>query len=78
LLDSEGKLVENLPLDWDVRKWLPGKFNADAAVQLKTKPGAYELALGIRDPWTGRPGIAFLNDLSRRDGWTILSRVEVR
>jgi hypothetical protein len=78
MLDNQGKLVEKLPLDWDVRKWLPGKFKAQAAPLVTAMPGSYQLALGIRDPWTDLPAIAFANELPRRDGWTILSRIDVR
>jgi|GEM_PF-3444250 len=78
LLDKQGKLVENLPLDWDVRKWLSGKFQAKAAPAVTVKPGNYQLALGIRDPWTDRPAVAFANDLPRHDGWTVLSRIDIR
>jgi hypothetical protein len=78
LLDSQGGLVEKVPLDWDVRRWLPGKFQADAERAVTAKPGKYQLAIGIRDPWTDRPAIKFANDLPRHDGWTIVSRIEVR
>ena len=78
LLDGEGLPVEKLPLDWDVRKWLPGKFRADAAVRVNAKPGTYQLGLAIHDPWSEGAGIAFANDVPRRGGWTIVSRVEIR
>jgi hypothetical protein len=78
LLDNNSKLVESLPLDWDVRKWLPGKFQAKAAPPVNARPGSYQLALGIRDPWTGLPAIGFANELPRHEGWTVISRVEVR
>ena len=78
LLDGQGALVEKLPLDWDVRKWLPGKFHAEAALQLKAKPGKYQLAIAIRGPWTDGPAIQFANDLPCLNGWTIVSRIEAR
>jgi hypothetical protein len=78
LLDSDGKLAGTLPLDWDVRKWLPGKFQVEASVQVNVAPGTYQLALGIRDPWLDRPSIGFANDLPRNGGWTSLSSVQVR
>lgn len=78
LLDGDGTPVEKLPLDWDVRKWLPGKFQANGAVQVNAKPGTYQLGLAIQDPWSEGAGILFANDLPRRGGWTLLSRVEVR
>ena len=78
LLDQQGNLVEKLPLDWDVRKWLSGKFQVKAAPPVTAKPGSYQLAVGILDPWTDRPAIQFANELPRQDGWTIVSQIEVR
>jgi hypothetical protein len=78
LLDKKGKLVENLPVDWDVRKWLPGKFQATAAPPISAKTGSYQLAVGVRDPWSERPAIGFANELPRLEGWTVVSQIEVR
>jgi hypothetical protein len=78
LLDAQGTGVEKLPLDWDIRKWLPGKFKATASVAVTANPGTYQLALAIHDPWKEGGGIRFANDLPRRGRWSILSRVEVR
>src|SRR4029077_16732865 len=61
LLGNEGQPAEKFSLDWDVRKWLPGKFEADGAVRINSKPGTYQLALAIRDPWSTGQGIAFAN-----------------
>ena len=77
-LDSQGTLVERLPVDWDIRQWLPEKFQSNAAPVVKAKAGEYQLGLGIRDPWTDLPTIAFANSLPRSGGWTIVSRIEVR
>ena len=78
LLDEQGELVEKLPLDRDIRKWLPGKFQEQAAQSVAAKPGTYQLGLGIRDPWTDRPSMKFANDLPTRNGWTIVSSIEIR
>ena len=40
-------------------------------------PYTVALAIGIRDPWTGRPAIVFANALSRCQGWTRLCDVTV-
>ena len=40
-------------------------------------PGRYVLALGIIDPYTGRPAIGFANDLPRVNGWTTLAEVRI-
>jgi hypothetical protein len=80
LFDRAGKPAARLPTKWDVRKWLPGKFTETAALKLPAtldKPGDYQLALGIIDPWTKLPSIQLANDLERRNGWTILSAVKL-
>lgn len=77
LMDARGRMAERLPLRVDIRAWLPGAFTLRASPRVRTAPGRYTLALGIRDPGTGRPAVAFANDLPRRDGWTVLSSVTV-
>ena len=46
-------------------------------VKIDAPAGRYKLALGIRDPWTARPAVAFANKLPQQEGWTVLSSVEV-
>ncbi len=77
LLDASGRPAARLPLRADPRAWLPGPFAIDEPVNVAAPPGRYSLALGLCDPWTGRPAVAFANDLPRREGWTTLSTVEV-
>ena len=77
LIDEGGKLAASLPLDCNVRAWQPGPFVVEQAVKVDVPPGRYRLALGIRDPWTGRPAIAFANALPGHEGWTVLSSLEV-
>jgi len=77
LLDPSGRAAARAPLDCDLRTWLPGPFEADARVAFSAPPGRYTLALGVIDPWTGRPSIRFANALPVRDGWTALSTVNV-
>ena len=77
LIDEAGKLAGRWPLRCDVRAWLPGPFGVDAGVEVHAPAGRYRLALGIIDPWTGRPSVAFANDLPRHEGWTVLSEVAV-
>jgi hypothetical protein len=77
LLDAAIRVVERLPLSVDIRQWLPGDFALSAAPVVKAAPGRYSLALGIRDPGTDQPRIAFANDLPRKGGWTVLSSVSV-
>ena len=77
LLDAQNRVVEVLPVKADIRKWLPGPFQLAAAPGVSIPPGRYTLALGIRDPWTKRPDIAFANGLPRVAGWTLLAHVTV-
>jgi len=83
LLDrATGRVVAtSAPLaPFDIRTWLPGPFALTGAARFPAPPppGVYDLALGIKDPWTGAPGIAFANRLKRgENGWNVLSRVTV-
>ncbi|HXT57874.1 MAG TPA: DUF4832 domain-containing protein [Pirellulales bacterium] len=80
LLDRAGKPVARLAAQWDVRKWLPGRFSESAVLgplPSVAAPGDYQLAMGIIDPWTKRPSIQLANDLKRQDGWTILSTIKI-
>lgn len=83
LLDGAGRVAGQTATlkRTDVRAWLPGPFTVrDAAVFPGVTPGRYTLALGICDPWTGRPAIGFANRLTRPggEGWTALSTVTVQ
>lgn len=77
LLDRAGKPIERMPVPWDVRKWLPGHFSAEALLKPSLKAGDYQLAIGVIDPWTKQPAIEFANDLARKGGWTILCNMSV-
>src|SRR5579884_94134 len=77
LLDAQQRVVEVLPVRADIRTWLPGPFRIAADPVVHARPGRYTLALGIRDPWSDRPAIAFANALPRHAGWTLLSTVRV-
>ncbi|HLV79239.1 MAG TPA: DUF4832 domain-containing protein, partial [Chthonomonadaceae bacterium] len=68
LLDARQQVVAVLPIQADIRMWLPGPFQVAADPVVQARPGRYTLALGIRDPWTGRPAIAFANALPRHAG----------
>jgi len=77
LLDPRGNPVERFRLPVDIRTWLPGAFGFSADPVVHAPPGEYRLALGIVDPWTGKPGIGFANDLPRLEGWTVISTVRI-
>ncbi len=77
LIDLKGAVKARLPLPVDVRTWRPGSFRVNEVVTMQAPPGRYRLGLGIIDPGTGRPAIAFANALPRLEGWTILSTINV-
>ncbi|WP_459557446.1 DUF4832 domain-containing protein [Lacunimicrobium album] len=77
LLDETGKVVTTHKTNWDVRNWQPGEFNESATLTFNVKPGTYQLAFGIRDPWPNRPAIKFANQLTVIEGWSILSNIEI-
>jgi hypothetical protein len=77
LLDEAGGPVERLRPGCDVRSWLPGPFEVEEEVGVQAPAGRYRLALGIIDPWTDRPSIAFANELGRQGGWAVLSALVV-
>lgn len=77
LLDQKGNVVAKAPSTVDIRKWQPGPFRFTASIPTQVTPGQYRLALGILDPWTGKPSIAFANRLDRSGGYVVLSQVEV-
>ncbi len=78
LLDRRGTVAERLPLAVDLRTWQPGPFRVSVSPVCKALAGRYSLAIGIIDPWSGKPSIAFANDMKRREGWTILSEIEIK
>ena len=78
LLDRTNKPIEQAPVRWDLRKWLPGRFSEEAVWKPAIRPREYRLAIGIIDPWTKQPTMALANDLARQNGWTVLSKVSVR
>jgi hypothetical protein len=77
LIDDSGSLVGRCAVNCDIRTWLPGGFETGGKLDLQAASGRFKLALGIIDPWTGRPAIRFANDLPTHEGWTVLSTVMV-
>ncbi|HEX5322913.1 MAG TPA: DUF4832 domain-containing protein [Capsulimonadaceae bacterium] len=77
LLNSRHQVVQSVPIDVDIRKWLPGRFSLSTEPAITAQSGVYELAAGIIDPYTGKPSIRFANILPCYGGWTVLSRVRV-
>jgi hypothetical protein len=77
LLNARHEVVETVPLQTDIRAWLPGEFMLHATPTLHAKPGQYRLALGILDPYTGRPALKFANALPYFQGWTVLADLRI-
>ena len=73
LLDATGGVASTADAPTDARGWLPGPFAVDAALPKAPKPGTYRLAVGLVDPWTGKPDVRFANRLPLVDGWTVLT-----
>lgn len=82
LLDARGDRVAAPPigLKADVRQWGPGPFAVRESLPPGTlPPGEFRLALGIVDPWTGRPAVQFANVLQQSSaGWNVLTPISVR
>ena len=77
LIDAQRSVVKIVPVSVDIRKWVPGEFRMATGIPLRMKPGRYSLAIGIIDPYTGKPAVAFANTLPSWQGWTVLSHVDV-
>lgn len=80
LLGADGRVVTKARLPRaDVRAWQPGPFTLRDALRVPgaVPPGTYRFALGIVDPWTGRPAVRFANKLEEREKWAVLSRVKI-
>jgi hypothetical protein len=77
LISSKNRVVASSPVEVDIRKWLPGRFRSKLVANVQAPAGEYRLALGVIDPWTGRPAIRFANRLAQVDGWTVLRGVRV-
>ncbi len=69
-----------IPVDVDIRDWLPGTHQASLVAELpeSMEAGTYSIRLGIIDPKTGKPGIYFANTGRHSDGRYQLSKLEVR
>ena len=77
LLDAAGGVVERHRLAADVRSWRPGALRVDEAIKPRAPAARYRLALGIIDPATDRPSIAFANALDHPGGWAVVSSVDI-
>ena len=76
-LNGQGQVLSVVKLQEDIRTWLPGPFELKTSLKVPKNAGAYQLGLGIIDPWKQKPAIRFANEIASREGWAILGRVEV-
>jgi hypothetical protein len=72
LLKKDGSVATQTKAAVDLRTWLPGKFALQGTANWHVPTGIYDLAIGIIDPRTNRPAIAFANHLPVVNGWTVL------
>jgi hypothetical protein len=77
ILTLSGSVAAIIPLPDDIRTWQPGPFSIHAVATEKLRPGSYQLALGILDPYTGHPDLQFANKLKYVSGWTVLSKLRI-
>ena len=68
-----------LPLDADIRQWLPGDSIYDNPVPIpwELKPGKYRLRLALLDPQTRLPAIRLAIAGRQSDGWYDLGDITV-
>lgn len=69
-IDAKGQVVSQTVADADVRKWLPGPISAGC--ELPAGPKGARLAVGILDPASGRPAVAFANQAPSVKGWMVI------
>lgn len=69
-----------LPIDADIRTWMPGDSLCDGAVTVPAgiAPGDYELQVGILDPRTGRPKVKLAIAGADAEGWYTMGGVDIR
>jgi hypothetical protein len=77
LVNSDTTII--LPTSADITQWLPGDIVYEDAVFIPgdTRPGIYELQIGILDRMCSAPRIKLANEGRTPDGWYILDKLEV-
>ena len=68
-----------LPIDADVRKWLPGNTKLTTSVSLpkEAEAGDYNLQLGLLSPATNKPAIQLAIEGKTADGWYQLGEIKI-
>ncbi len=72
-------LVEDRPLEADIRQWLPGDsvYENTIPVPWDVKPGKYRLRVALLDPNTHTPVIQLAITGRQSDGWYDLGDITV-
>jgi hypothetical protein len=77
LVNGDHEII--LPTDASIKDWLPGDIVYENAVFIPgdTKPGVYELQIGILDRLLSGPRIRMANEGRTLEGWYTLDELEV-
>jgi len=77
LINEDHEII--LPTDADIKQWLPGDNVYEDAVFIPpdTRPGTFELQIGILDPMLSGPRINLAMEGRNPEGWYSLGKVEV-
>jgi hypothetical protein len=68
-----------VPLDTDIRQWLPGDsiYENTVPIPRELKPGKYRLRVALLDPRTRTPAIRLAIAGRQSDGWYDLGEINV-
>jgi len=68
-----------LPVDTDIRKWLPGstKLNTAVTIPAEATAGDYNLEIGIVSTITKKPAIQLANEGKTGEGWYKIGQVKI-
>lgn len=72
-------LIEDPSSNTSIRDWLPGKYclDLDLAIPPDLKPGPYNLAVALLDPYTREVAVQLAIEGRDAQGWYILSGIEI-
>jgi hypothetical protein len=76
---SKSTELEDPQYNTDIKKWLPGKhqLNLDLQVPASVKPGKYNIAVALKDPYTKEVAVKLAIEGIDAQGWYNLSEVMV-
>ncbi len=75
----KSSIIEDPSYGTDIKKWLPGKhnLNLDLKIPADIKPGRYNLAVALLDPYTKEVAVKLAIEGRDSEGWYNLSELEV-